>query len=216
MAPPAEGRKSNHKGQSKNDSRSLKRKRDVDDYAALQKAVSELVSCPQPARAQPNLSGPQSGNKRLLRTPLITNHLLRPRSLSFQDPDRHPAQSHTPRAAGTRYPRRRENRQWEDIGLLDSSIREPVSAEMDGVRWVGCAHHIANARAGDSDIRSVAEDRAIPHFLRRARDWGTQSTGRAGAVGEDEYSCLYAWANAAAYGSNCYFRRRQSADAGAR
>jgi len=44
MAPPTEGRKSKPKGRPKNDTRSLKRKRDVDDLENLQKAVEELVS----------------------------------------------------------------------------------------------------------------------------------------------------------------------------
>ncbi|PMD13672.1 DEAD-domain-containing protein [Hyaloscypha hepaticicola] len=42
MAPPTEGRKSKPKGRPKNDTRSLKRKRDVDDLEKLQKAVEEL------------------------------------------------------------------------------------------------------------------------------------------------------------------------------
>jgi ATP-dependent RNA helicase DDX10/DBP4 len=44
MAPPAEGRKSKPKGRPKNDTRSLKRKRDIEDHEKLQKAVEELVS----------------------------------------------------------------------------------------------------------------------------------------------------------------------------
>jgi len=43
MAPQVVGRKSKLSGRGKNDARSLKRKRDVDDLEKLQKAVEELV-----------------------------------------------------------------------------------------------------------------------------------------------------------------------------
>lgn len=44
MAPPAAGRKFKQSRRPKNDARSLKRKRDVNDHEQLQKAVAELVS----------------------------------------------------------------------------------------------------------------------------------------------------------------------------
>lgn len=44
MAPPAVGRKSKNTNKGKNDARTLKRKRDVEDHEKLQKSVDELVS----------------------------------------------------------------------------------------------------------------------------------------------------------------------------
>lgn len=44
MAPPPTGRKSKNIKKVKNDARTLKRKRDVEDLEKLQKAIDELVS----------------------------------------------------------------------------------------------------------------------------------------------------------------------------
>lgn len=44
MAPPTNGRKFKNTNKVKNDAKSLKRKRDIEDHEKLQKAIDELVS----------------------------------------------------------------------------------------------------------------------------------------------------------------------------
>jgi len=76
------------------------------------------------------------------------------------------------------------------------------------VGWTRSTYNIAHARAGNPDFRSAAENRTVSHVFRRAGDWRAKSTGRAGTIGKDEYPCLYAWENAAAYGSDGRLRNR--------
>lgn len=44
MAPPTNGRKFKNTNKVKNDAKTLKRKRDIEDHEKLQKAIDELVS----------------------------------------------------------------------------------------------------------------------------------------------------------------------------
>jgi hypothetical protein len=89
MATPNAGRKPKSSGRAKNDPRSLKRKRDVDDLESLQKAVDDLVCKTFVSRTQdPDNSnlGSQIRNKRILGPSFIAVDRSRPRSVAFQNP----------------------------------------------------------------------------------------------------------------------------------
>lgn len=69
MAPPASGRKAKNVSKGKNDAKTLKRKRDVEDHEKLQKSVDELVSAAMqflPYRHLLTLSGCESRDQKLL------------------------------------------------------------------------------------------------------------------------------------------------------
>lgn len=85
---------------------------------------------------------------------------------------------------------------------------------MDGIGRPGCAHYIANPRAGDSDLRSTTENRTISHIFCWIGDRRAKSTRREGSIGTDEHIGLYTWTNAAAHGSDRSLRGGQLADAG--
>ena len=86
---------------------------------------------------------------------------------------------------------------------------------MDRIRRTRSAHHIADTRASDPDLRSAAEDRTVSYIFCGVGDWRAESARGEGAVGQDEYPGLHAGEDVAAYGSDGRFRGRQSADVGA-
>lgn len=73
---------------------------------------------------------------------------------------------------------------------------------MDGVRWARGAHHIADSRTGNPDLRSAAENRTIPYLLRRSDYRREEFTRGTRTIGEDEYTCVHAGENVTAYGSD--------------
>ncbi len=84
MASAASGRKSRPPGRGKNESRSLKRKRDVDDHEKLQKQIAELVRPKYPRqRKYLHSLGPKRRNKRILQPPFVPPDCLRSRGVTF-------------------------------------------------------------------------------------------------------------------------------------